>query len=55
VDISTDMLNNFFALVFFLEAIFKLIAYGCKNYFKDGWNQFDFSIVAGTVIGFILV
>jgi hypothetical protein len=55
IDTMSDMCNNFFAVVFLFEAILKLTAYGCKDYFKDGWNQFDFTIVMGTVIGFVLV
>lgn len=48
--------NYGFMAIFTLEAIFKLIALR-KNYFRVGWNIFDFSVVVGTliilVIGFL--
>ena len=50
VYLITDILNYFFALVFTLEAIIKLISQG-KRYFKDSWNIFDLVIVIGTAIG----
>ena len=37
--------NYFFTLVFTVEAIFKIIAFGIKGYFMVGWNIFDFLIV----------
>ena len=39
--------------MFTVEAIIKIIALG-KNYFKIGWNIFDFIIVLATIIGLIL-
>lgn len=33
-------------LVFVIEAILKLTALGMRGYFSDGWNRFDFIIVA---------
>lgn len=48
-----DLKNNFFLdffdkafIVFFLlEAIVKMNEIGVKNYFKNGWNKFDFFLV----------
>ena len=36
-----------------MEAALKLIAFG-KNYFRDGWNTFDFIIVLGSILGQVL-
>ncbi|XP_065072313.1 voltage-dependent L-type calcium channel subunit alpha-1D-like [Rhopilema esculentum] len=47
---TLEMLNLFFTLIFTLEACLKLIAYKL-NYFRDGWNVFDFLIVFMTLIG----
>eukprot|EP01060_Flectonema_neradi_P015021 TRINITY_DN2170_c0_g1_i9.p1 TRINITY_DN2170_c0_g1~~TRINITY_DN2170_c0_g1_i9.p1 ORF type:complete len:2591 (+),score=361.48 TRINITY_DN2170_c0_g1_i9:114-7886(+) len=44
----TDFLfvsNWFFVIIFTLEALVKLIAFSYE-YFSDGWNRFDFLIVA---------
>jgi hypothetical protein len=51
-----DYINYFFTGMFTLEAIIKIIAFGIKGYFKQGWNVFDFLIVlvsyAMLIIGF---
>ena len=49
----TEYANFAFSIVFLLEAIFKLIAYG-KRYFNDYWNVFDFVIVLGSLIFIVL-
>jgi len=38
-------LNNVFLLIFTVEAVLKLTAYGPRYYFFVNWNKFDFSIV----------
>ncbi|XP_076324992.1 sodium channel protein para-like isoform X1 [Tachypleus tridentatus] len=38
--------NYFFTATFAIEATMKLMAVSPKNYFKEGWNIFDFIIVA---------
>lgn len=45
-------LDSFCLSVFVLEIILKLTAQGSKpqNYFKDGWNVFDFIIVAAAFV-----
>ena len=48
-----ELLNEVFALIFFFEFTFKLIAFG-KRFFKDSWNQFDVVIVFGTFVGLLL-
>ncbi|XP_049283407.1 voltage-dependent calcium channel type A subunit alpha-1 isoform X12 [Anopheles funestus] len=49
IDILSFM-NLVFTFFFLLETIMKLIAYGCKNFFKDPWNIFDFITVIGSII-----
>ena len=39
--------------MFFIEAVFKLYVYKA-NYFKTGWNKFDFFVVASSVIDLAL-
>ncbi len=42
-----DYINYGLALIFTFEAVIKIIAFG-KDYFKDGWNVFDFLIIVAT-------
>ena len=44
-----DMINIGFNIVFTVEAAVKIYALRCE-YFKDGWNLYDFVIVAVTYI-----
>ena len=44
-----DVVNYIFMAIFTIEAIVKIIAQK-KNYFKDSWNLFDFTIVIVTII-----
>lgn len=37
---------QFFTATFGIEATFKLVAMSPKYYFQEGWNIFDFIIVA---------
>ena len=34
--------DSFFTILFVIEAIVKISTYGWKDYWKDGWNRFDF-------------
>lgn len=40
-------------IIFTIEAIIKLIAQRCL-YFKDGWNNFDFTVVVLTLVILII-
>lgn len=53
-NISTafDYVNHVFTGIFTLEAIIKITIYG-RQYFKEGWNVFDFVILAGTFMQII--
>mmetsp|Transcript_148337 Transcript_148337/g.385670 ORF Transcript_148337/g.385670 Transcript_148337/m.385670 type:complete len:1949 (-) Transcript_148337:33-5879(-) len=46
-------LNYFFAFIFTVEAVLKLIALK-KNYWKDSWNRFDFTCVVATILGILV-
>ena len=47
-------LNNFILFIFIVEIIIKMLAEGKQpwNYFKDGWNVFDFIIVVAAFMPF---
>uniref|UniRef100_A0AAY4F022 Voltage-dependent P/Q-type calcium channel subunit alpha-1A n=1 Tax=Denticeps clupeoides TaxID=299321 RepID=A0AAY4F022_9TELE len=42
-------LNIVFTILFFMECILKIIAFGVLNYFRDSWNIFDFVSVLGSI------
>ncbi|CAG5918538.1 unnamed protein product [Menidia menidia] len=42
-------LNIVFTILFSLECILKIIAFGPLNYLKDAWNVFDFVTVLGSI------
>jgi hypothetical protein len=46
-----NVANLVFAVIFTVEAVIKLIAFGIDKYFEDNWNKFDFAIVVGTLAG----
>ena len=48
-----ETINLVFAIVFTVEAVIKLGAYGGR-YFLSGWNIFDFTVVVGTWVGLLL-
>lgn len=41
-----NILFQFFTATFAIEATMKLVAMSPKYYFQEGWNIFDFIIVA---------
>jgi len=47
-----EQLNLVFNVIYTIEAVIKLIAFGC-DYFNDGWNNFDFLIVIAGWLGTI--
>lgn len=40
-----EIADHFFTVLFMLEAGVKISHFGIKNYFKEGWNIFDFSLL----------
>jgi len=45
----TDGINSVFTVIFTVELVIKNIALLPWNYLRDGWNIFDFIIVAGSL------
>lgn len=48
-----DQWNHYFLYLFTVELIMEFFAAGPRRYFKDGWNCFDFFIVASGYLAFI--
>ncbi|XP_030647627.1 voltage-dependent R-type calcium channel subunit alpha-1E [Chanos chanos] len=48
-DMILKHLNTAFTLLFSLECILKIMAFGFMNYFRDTWNIFDFITVLGSI------
>uniref|UniRef100_A0A8C2H6Q6 Calcium channel, voltage-dependent, R type, alpha 1E subunit a n=1 Tax=Cyprinus carpio TaxID=7962 RepID=A0A8C2H6Q6_CYPCA len=42
-------LNTVFTVIFTVECILKILAFGIMNYFRDTWNIFDFITVLGSI------
>ena len=47
-----ENINLVFNVIYTIETTIKLIAFG-YDFFKDGWNSFDFVIVIAAWSGFI--
>ena len=45
INMYLDKINLSFYSIFTLEMILKLIGLGIKEYFRDSFNAFDFTIV----------
>ncbi|XP_078794178.1 voltage-dependent T-type calcium channel subunit alpha-1G isoform X6 [Oryzias latipes] len=46
--------NYIFTLIFVLETVFKLVAFGFRRFFKNKWNQLDLAIVLLSIMGITL-
>lgn len=44
------VIEKIILVIFVLELIIKMIGFGFKRFFANGWNCFDFIIVAGSVL-----
>nr|XP_021334061.1 voltage-dependent R-type calcium channel subunit alpha-1E isoform X3 [Danio rerio] len=42
-------LNTIFTVIFSVECVLKILAFGIMNYFRDTWNIFDFITVLGSI------
>ena len=47
-----ENINLVFNIIYTIETTIKLIAFGI-DFFKDGWNSFDFVIVVAAWMGFV--
>ncbi|XP_072560812.1 voltage-dependent T-type calcium channel subunit alpha-1H isoform X3 [Paramormyrops kingsleyae] len=54
LEVSLKYCNYFFTVIFILEALLKLIAFGFRRFFKDRWNQLDLGIVLLSIMGITL-
>ena len=48
-----NIINYVFMIIFTLEAVIKIYALRC-DYFSDGWNIFDFTVVVMTLVILVL-
>nr|CAA48041.1 brain calcium channel BII-2 [Oryctolagus cuniculus]prf//2011160B Ca channel BII-2 [Oryctolagus cuniculus] len=53
-ELALKYLNIAFTMVFSLECVLKVIAFGFVNYFRDTWNIFDFITVIGSITEIVL-
>ncbi len=53
VEISLSIANYIFTIVFLVEAILKVLAYGW-SYFQTDWNKFDFCVVVASLFDILL-
>ncbi|XP_061561374.1 voltage-dependent T-type calcium channel subunit alpha-1G isoform X3 [Phycodurus eques] len=54
LDEALKICNYVFTLIFVLESVFKLVAFGFRRFFKDKWNQLDLAIVLLSIMGITL-
>lgn len=54
VDSLTEILNIIFTIIFTVEVVIRNLAIGPINYFKNGWNLFDFIVAIGSITGIII-
>ncbi|XP_070341377.1 voltage-dependent T-type calcium channel subunit alpha-1H isoform X1 [Equus asinus] len=54
LDEALKYCNYVFTIVFVLEAVLKLVAFGFRRFFKDRWNQLDLAIVLLSIMGITL-
>ncbi|XP_076627344.1 calcium voltage-gated channel subunit cacophony isoform X20 [Colletes latitarsis] len=52
---TLTVVNLVVTLLFLIECILKLVAFGCKNFFKDAWNTFDFITVIGSIVDALVI
>ncbi|KAL1270173.1 hypothetical protein QQF64_032462, partial [Cirrhinus molitorella] len=48
-EIVLKNLNTVFTVIFTVECVLKILAFGIMNYFRDTWNIFDFITVLGSI------
>ncbi|KAJ8279651.1 hypothetical protein COCON_G00067170 [Conger conger] len=53
-ELALKHLNTAFTVLFSLECILKILAFGFLNYFRDTWNIFDFITVLGSITEIIV-
>ena len=51
---ALEIVNLLFTCIFLFEAMIKLFAFGCKSYFSQTWNKFDFFVVLSSLVEIVL-
>ncbi|CAB4015799.1 two pore calcium channel 1-like [Paramuricea clavata] len=54
IALSLEMAEAAFLLLFNIELFLKFYTYGCREFFVNFWNTFDFFIIGGATIAFIV-
>ncbi|XP_038612914.1 LOW QUALITY PROTEIN: voltage-dependent T-type calcium channel subunit alpha-1G [Tachyglossus aculeatus] len=54
LDEALKICNYIFTIIFVLESVFKLMAFGFRRFFQDRWNQLDLAIVLLSIMGITL-
>ncbi|XP_048820792.1 voltage-dependent T-type calcium channel subunit alpha-1G isoform X15 [Lagopus muta] len=54
LDEALKICNYIFTVIFVLESVSKLIAFGFRRFFQDRWNQLDLAIVLLSIMGITL-
>ncbi|XP_061032990.1 voltage-dependent T-type calcium channel subunit alpha-1G isoform X27 [Eubalaena glacialis] len=54
LDEALKICNYVFTVIFVLESVFKLVAFGFRRFFQDRWNQLDLAIVLLSIMGITL-
>uniref|UniRef100_A0A8C5AKY7 Voltage-dependent T-type calcium channel subunit alpha n=1 Tax=Gadus morhua TaxID=8049 RepID=A0A8C5AKY7_GADMO len=54
LDEALKICNYIFTLIFVMESVMKLVAFGFRRFFKDRWNQLDLAIVLLSIMGIVL-
>ncbi|KAL0984067.1 hypothetical protein UPYG_G00136640 [Umbra pygmaea] len=54
LDEALKICNYIFTVIFVMESVFKLVAFGFRRFFKDRWNQLDLAIVLLSIMGITL-
>ncbi|XP_071746366.1 voltage-dependent calcium channel type A subunit alpha-1 isoform X5 [Lepeophtheirus salmonis] len=52
---ALSYMNTTFTFFFTIECLLKLLSVGCRSYFKDPWNTFDFITVVGSIVDALMV
>ena len=47
---AKEMCNYAFTVIFLVEAAIKITGLGWRNYWHNGWNKFDFFLVAMAMV-----
>ncbi|XP_033039387.1 voltage-dependent T-type calcium channel subunit alpha-1G isoform X10 [Trachypithecus francoisi] len=54
LDEALKICNYIFTVIFVLESVLKLVAFGFRRFFQDRWNQLDLAIVLLSIMGITL-